>query len=457
MKRAYRAEDIRRVEAQYISEGVPLMERAAHAIALRTLEILKMQRGAYGSRVLLLVGVGDNGGDALFAGALLLARGVQVEAFALAEKCHPAGSAEFNRRGGGWVAGIDHRYDLVIDGYLGLGARAGVALDVVNQLMPLSMMPMLSIDLPSGINADGEGVHMPALVPDHTLAIGCWKVAHLLLEAGLGECELAEIDVAFENLTPALVAFEDEDVQGLLPIENSASHKYRRGTLGVIAGSDTYPGAGILTLRAALAMGIGMVRSYNIRLSEQYFVEVPEVVSAPGKIDALVVGPGVDSLSTEECAVVLNHLESGGIALLDAGAISFLAHIPQEHRGQVLITPHHGEFAAHFPLHAEKLESDSLECALQFVQEYGCHLLLKGPRTLILSPDEVPVVNMRGSAALATAGSGDVLAGVIGNLMARTGSVRDSAVAGAYIHGKAGERLTAGASELIELLPFALR
>jgi len=83
--------------------------------------------------------------------------------------------------------------------------------------------------------------------------------------------------------------------------------------------------------------------------------------------------------------------------------------------------------------------------------------LLKGPRTLILSPNEVPVVNMRGSAALATAGSGDVLAGVIGNLMARTGSIRNSALAGAYIHGKAGESLTAGASELIEILPFALR
>ena len=457
MKRAYCAADIRRVEGTYQSRGVPLMERAAHAIAQHVFAILKDEHGVYGSRVLLLVGAGDNGGDALFAGALLVSRGVQVEAFALAEKCHPAGSAEFNRRGGRWVADMDQSYDLMIDGYLGLGARAGISLDVVKQLMPLSKVPMLSIDLPSGINADGEGLDMPAFDPDHTLAIGCWKVAHLLLETGLGECELAEIDVAFENLTPALVAFEDEDVHELLPIVNVTDHKYRRGTLGVIAGSDTYPGAGILTIRAALAMGIGMVRSYNIRLSEQYFVEVPEVVSAPGKIDALVVGPGVDSLSTEECAVVLNHLESGGIALLDAGAISFLAHIPQEHRGQVLITPHHGEFAAHFPLHAEKLESDSLECALQFVQEYGCHLLLKGPRTLILSPDEVPVVNMRGSAALATAGSGDVLAGVIGNLMARTGSVRDSAVAGAYIHGKAGERLTAGASELIELLPVALR
>ncbi|NBO09505.1 MAG: NAD(P)H-hydrate dehydratase, partial [Actinobacteria bacterium] len=171
----------------------------------------------------------------------------------------------------------------------------------------------------------------------------------------------------------------------------------------------------------------------------------------------LVAGPGLLSLSTIQQQAVKDHLAIGGILLLDAGAIPFLEQIPTEYRQNILITPHHGEFATHFPDFSAQLQSNPLESAQRFVGAYGCHLLLKGPRTLIVSPDEIPVVNMRGSAALATAGSGDVLAGIVGNLMARTGSIRNSAIAGAFIHGKAGESLTAGASELIEILPFALR
>jgi hydroxyethylthiazole kinase-like uncharacterized protein yjeF len=303
------------------------------------------------------------------------------------------------------------------------------------------------------MNADGEGLDQPALVPTSTVAIGSWKIAHLLSESGLGVSELADIGVDYENEISALVSFEDSDVHELLPSEIESDHKYRRGVLGVMAGSETFPGAGILSIRAALALGIGMIRAE----SREFFSEVPEVVTAPGKIDALIVGPGLISLTQAQERATLEHLANGGIALFDAGALPFLENIPAEQRQQILITPHHGEFATHFATFAEKLLANPLECAQNFVGAYGCHLLLKGPRTLIVSPGEIPVVNMRGSVALATAGSGDVLAGIIGNLMARTGAIRNSAIAGAYIHGKAGENLTAGASELIEILPFALR
>ncbi|CAB5075920.1 unannotated protein [freshwater metagenome] len=453
MKRAYRAADVRRVEAEYISRGVPLMERAAHAIAHQALQMLKSEHGAYGRRVLLLVGSGDNGGDALFAGAVLLARGVQVEALALTSSFHEAGGQDFLHRGGRWITELTRSYDLVIDGFLGLGARAGLSPEVQNALSSIKGIPTLAVDLPSGMSADGEELDQSSLASDLTLAIGSWKIAHLISESGLGVAELADIGVSYENERPTLISFEDSDVHDLLPTESVSDHKYRRGVLGVIAGSETFPGAGVLSIRAALALGIGMIRTE----SREFFSEVPEVVTAAGKIDALIAGPGLRSLSKIQEQAVEDHLATGGIVLLDAGAIPFLEQISTEHRQNILITPHHGEFATHFPDFSAKLQSSPLDCARSFVGAYGCNLLLKGPRTLIVSPDEIPVVNMRGSAALATAGSGDVLAGIIGNLMARTGSIRNSAIAGAYIHGKAGESLTAGASELIEILPFALR
>ena len=453
MKRAYRAVDVRRIEAEYIARGVPLMERAAYAIAHQAVQVLKSEHGAYGRRVLLLVGSGDNGGDALFAGALLLARGVQVEALALTSSFHTAGGQAFLHRGGRWITELARSYDLVVDGFLGLGARPGLSLEVQNALSSIHGIPVLAVDLPSGMNADGEDLNQSSLAAECTLAIGTWKIAHLISDSGLGIAELADIGVSYESESPALISFEDSDVRKLLPTESVGDHKYRRGVLGVIAGSETFPGAGVLVIRAALAMGIGMIRSE----SREFFAEVPEVVTAPGKIDALVAGPGLLSLSTIQQQAVKDHLAIGGILLLDAGAIPFLEQIPTEYRRNILITPHHGEFATHFPDFSARLQSNPLESAQRFVGAYGCHLLLKGPRTLIVSPDEIPVVNMRGSAALATAGSGDVLAGIVGNLMARTGSIRNSAIAGAFIHGKAGESLTAGASELIEILPFALR
>ena len=429
------------------------MERAAHAIAHHALEMLTENHGAYGRRVLLLVGSGDNGGDALFAGGVMLSRGVQVEALALTSSVHEAGGQEFVRRGGRWVNELTYSYDLVIDGFLGLGARPGISLEVLSALTEIQGVPTLAVDLPSGISADGEGIDQPALIPTVTVAIGCWKIAHLLSESGLGLSELVDIGIDYESEIPALVSFEDPEVRELLPTEIGSDHKYRRGVLGVIAGSETFPGAGILSIRAALALGIGMIRTE----SREYFSEIPEVVTAPGKIDALIVGPGLISLTQAQEQATLEHLANGGITLLDAGALPFLEKIPTEARQQIIITPHHGEFAKHFATFAVTLHANPLECARRFVDAYGCHLLLKGPRTLIASPGEIPVVNMRGSVALATAGSGDVLAGIIGNLMARTGTIRNSAIAGAYIHGKAGESLTAGASELIEILPFALR
>ena len=453
MKRAYSAACVRRVEAEFLSRGAPLMERAAHAIAHHALEMLTENHGAYGRRVLLLVGSGDNGGDALFAGGVMLSRGVQVEALALTSSVHEAGGQEFVRRGGRWVNELTYSYDLVIDGFLGLGARPGISLEVLSALTEIQGVPTLAVDLPSGISADGEGIDQPALIPTVTVAIGCWKIAHLLSESGLGLSELVDIGIDYESEIPALVSFEDPEVRELLPTEIGSDHKYRRGVLGVIAGSETFPGAGILSIRAALALGIGMIRTE----SREYFSEIPEVVTAPGKIDALIVGPGLISLTQAQEQATLEHLANGGITLLDAGALPFLEKIPTEARQQIIITPHHGEFAKHFATFAVTLHANPLECARRFVDAYGCHLLLKGPRTLIASPGEIPVVNMRGSVALATAGSGDVLAGIIGNLMARTGTIRNSAIAGAYIHGKAGESLTAGASELIEILPFALR
>lgn len=423
------------------------MDRASFAIAARAADLLAdIHGGVYGSEVLLLVGPGANGGDALFAGAHLAKRGAVVSAWMSGAKAHTEAMTVFLAAGG--RIGLIDDADLIIDGIVGMGSKGAL-----EELPELPDSFLLSIDLPSGVHPDSgvvDGLHIDA---DLTLATGAYKVAHLVdpAHSSCGVIELIDLDLDFSGEEAICESWQSDDVADLLgaiEVDPSIADKYRNGVLGICAGSEEFPGAGILCTDAALSAGVGMVRYYS---SVEIRSERPEVVVGEGKCQALVVGPGLTEFEKAR-----DLLQSAFPAVVDAGAIEFVA----DARPDTVVTPHAGELARLLQVDRSWVEANRLEAAQKAAQQLGCIVLLKGSTTVIAATDAV-AVNPTGSSALATAGSGDVLAGIIGAFLARGANAFDAAVAGAWIHGIAGAHseelnLHGGASSIASMIPVAI-
>lgn len=441
MRYAYSAQTVRDIEAR--AQG-DLMAHAAFAIASRAADLLVDLHGrVYGSRVLLLVGPGSNGGDALFAGAHLAKRGAQVQAWLTHDRFHEEGMRTFLAVGGRRIAEIPTDADLVIDGIVGMGSRGAL------QSVPaLADSFVLSIDLPSGVDPDTGQIHGPHLDADLTLATGAYKAAHFIDPAheACGVVELIDLELPFDPADAVLCeSWQRDDVARLLnsiAIDSTTVDKYRRGVLGLCAGSQTYPGAGALCVEGALGAGVGMIRSYSGAIDGY-----PEVVTTDGQVQAVVIGPGVT-----EFGLAIELLAREVPAVVDAGAI---AHCPQA-RPRTVLTPHAGELARYLEVDRQWIEEHRLAAVVRAAQQSQMIVLLKGSTTLIASPDGRVAINPTGTAALATAGSGDVLAGIVGALLARGAEPFDAAVAGAWIHGVAGSFAEVGASAIAAMVPAAI-
>ncbi|MYR14934.1 NAD(P)H-hydrate epimerase, partial [Streptomyces sp. SID724] len=270
MRRAYSVETVRAAEAalmQRLPEG-ELMRRAAAGLAVACGDLLRRNGRVYGSRVLLLVGSGDNGGDALYAGARLARRGAGVRALLLApDRAHPGGLAALLAAGGQVVDGPDGLgvLDLVVDGITGIGGRGGLREDATGLLHTVTRdrTPVLSVDLPSGVEADTGEVHGDAVRADATVTFGTYKPGLLIDPAAehAGALRLVDIGLGPELPEPPdLEALQYADVAALLPAPGPESDKYRRGVVGVVAGSERYPGAAVLAVAGALHGGAGAVR-----------------------------------------------------------------------------------------------------------------------------------------------------------------------------------------------------
>jgi len=460
MRYAYFADDIRSIESRAQAE-LPqgtLMQRAATGVA--TLAIRLLQQGVghvFGAKVVLLVGSGDNGGDALYAGALLAERGANVTALLIGREAHVGGLAAC-RDAQVFITGtpseIDfEEIDLVIDGILGIGGSGGLRPDAAQVVSLLSKDSLvLSVDLPSGIDSDSgqtQGAHVSA---DITAVCGVLKPAHLVDPgaSASGVCELIDLGIDFSKTSSKIEVWQSSDVQTSLPKLGHGSDKYRRGVLGVVAGSSQYPGAGALVCGGALATGIGMLR-YLGKASETVIGEHPEVVRAQGRVQAWVVGPGlIDVIDDEYIAMAIESVEP---LIVDAGALRVL---PKE-RPNTLITPHAGELAALLEVDRVDVEKRSLHFAKIAADVFGVNVLLKGSTTLIVSPTGRIAANPTGTSRLATAGSGDVLAGVIGALAASGLDLFSAAAAGAWLHGLAGRVMPgSGASDIAGAISTAI-
>ncbi|MEU1326882.1 NAD(P)H-hydrate dehydratase [Streptomyces microflavus] len=479
MRRAYSVETVRAAEAalmKRVPEGA-LMQRAAAGLAVACGDLLRRTGRVYGSRVLLLVGSGDNGGDALYAGARLARRGAAVRALLLSpDRAHAGGLAAFLAAGGQVAEGADGlgALDLVVDGITGIGGRGGLREDAVALLRAVTRdrdrTPVIAVDLPSGVEADSGEVHGEAVTADATVTFGTYKPGHLIDPAAehAGALRLVDIGLGPELPEPPdLEALQYADVAALLPVPGGESDKYSRGVVGVVAGSERYPGAAVLAVAGALRGGAGAVR-YVGPGADAVIARFPEALvhagppSKAGRVQAWVVGPGLgDGRWAEEA--VADVLGADVPVLVDADGLRLLdAETVRTRTAATVLTPHAGEAAALLGVAREEVEAGRLAAVRELAARYRATVLLKGSTTLVAEARDTLVrVNPTGTAWLATAGSGDVLSGLTGSLLAAGLAPRDAASVGAYLHGLAARHGSGGApvsaQDVADSIPAAWR
>ncbi len=470
-----------------------LMQRAAAGLAATCMRLLGQ---VYGSRVVVLAGTGDNGGDAIYASARLAGRGSRVTVVQVGPRLHEAGAGTLVSAGGRVIEATDPEVapaiaaaDLIIDGILGIGGHGGLR-EPAAKLAGLTARAaangavVVATDLPSGVDADTGEVAGAAIRADVTVTFGTVKPG-LLIDPGAsyaGSVELVDIGLG-PHLTaaPGVMALQSADVAALLPEPGAESDKYRRGVLGVLAGSEKYTGAAVLSVGGAIRGGAGMVRLVSARhaveVVRQHWPEAVVTVIDPadpaaavaeaGRVQAWAAGPGLGT-GDEAAALIGAVLRTPLPVLVDADGLTVLGTHPDllaRPPGAVtLITPHAGELARLLGTGHDEIEARRLESARRAAAELGAIVLLKGSTTVVATPDAaVPVyVNPTGTPWLATAGSGDVLSGLAGALLAQGArSAQAAAAAAAFLHGLAG-RLAArdapiGAADIIAALPAAIR
>src|SRR3954447_7125946 len=441
------AEAMRAAEQAAIDRGTSveqLMERAGAALAEA------VYRFAGPTSVLVLCGPGNNGGDGYVAARRLAERGVAVRI--AASRDPKSDAAKCARRA--WAGEVESLSEatthapLLLDCLFGTGLKRGLEGSVIDQFLRLSGGAVVKVacDLPSGIEADSGAQLSDVPAFDMTVTFGALKPAHRLHPAmhKCGRVVLGDLGIAaafdwHEIATPA--------VPGLKP----GGHKYDRGLVHALAGK--MPGAIALAAKAAERAGAGYVRVSTSRHIENIPASVVQVDTAEvndERIGCLLVGPGMGDIPQ----VLTLALTSKASKVLDADAISHLGD-PARLRGQdAVITPHEGEFSRLFG----EITGTKPERALQAAQMSGAVVVYKGPDTIVASPDGRIGFRPPAPAWLASAGTGDVLAGLIAALRARGLPAFEAACAGAWLHGRAAE--IAGpqmiADDLGEAIPAAL-
>ncbi|MDF1603558.1 NAD(P)H-hydrate dehydratase [Nocardioides sp. YIM 152315] len=454
MRRAHTVEQVRAAEAELMARlpGGALMQRAAAGLAYAVVDLLG---SAYGRRVLLLVGSGDNGGDALYAGALLARRGAGVEAWLLSDHAHEGGIAALRAAGGRVIDGSPARPEVVVDGIVGIGGRPGLRPEAQRALALVEGVPVVAVDTPSGVDVDTGELDGPHVSAHVTVTFGTHKVAHLVDPASQHCGVVHLVDLGLELPDPTVEALQPEDVAALLPRPAPDAHKYTRGVVGVRAGSAHYPGAALLSVAGAGSGLVGMVRYVGpAEVADRVRLRHPEVVGA-GRVQAWVVGSGGGAHAGDELRAAL---ADDVPTLVDADA---LAHLPERVPPETVLTPHAGELAAMTGADRADVEARPLHHARTAAARYGCTVLLKGRHTLVADPDGRVRTTTTGTPWLATAGAGDVLGGLVGALLAGGLTAYDAASVGSWLHGAAATLAGHGgplvASDIAAAIPDAVR
>ncbi|MDY4678079.1 bifunctional ADP-dependent NAD(P)H-hydrate dehydratase/NAD(P)H-hydrate epimerase [Bifidobacterium tsurumiense] len=560
---AYVVNHIREFEEPLLRAGVPLMTQAAAAIAHVACGVLasRPENRPRNQRIVVLCGSGNNGGDGLYAGAILADKGFDVCAIAVGATLHDGGLAALLQAGGklfhlcdffdtpdscdGSIEGhivkstpaeaveLVSRADVVLDAITGIGAQGplrGVAKELVNAInhseawqsctqstdrahmqcdCTESPRPsVIAVDAPSGIGVDDGSMPGDMLAADVTITFGALKPCLILPPAcfSCGRIIVVDFDFPLHTASPVARAMDADIARKTIRLPQHTDSKYSRGVVGLITGSAQYPGAAVLSAEAAARSNVGMVRYLGPdRASNMVLAQLPEAVLSPGRVQSWIVGSGVpdtdDAYDTqrEHIASLLkrytddaagtdlhdvdtveigaagnndperndipssHHGSATDIPLcVDAGALSLL---PQRVSGRVIITPHSGELSRLLKRYGESVTAQEINAepyrwARRIQQLTGATVLLKGACTIVVGPDingDIRTITVDSAPSwLATAGAGDVLAGVMGALLAQTEAMTDPnsqtpnftadiAASAAFIHGNAA-RAAAGMS-----------
>ena len=439
MRYYYSAEAIRDAEAPLLAslpDGV-LMRRAAYGLTTVIARELQTRTGGIaGRRVCAVVGSGDNGGDALWAATFLRRRGAAADAVLLnPERTHAKALAAFRRAGGAVVESISATTDLVIDGVVGISGR-GPLRPTAAAVFAATVAPVVAVDIPSGVDVHTGAVDGPHVRAAVTVTFGGLKPVHALADCGRVEL----IDIGLDLAPAGLAGLDADDVKALWPVPGPHDDKYTQGVTGVLSGSAVYPGAAVLSTGAAVAATSGMVR-YAGSAAEQVLSHWPEVIAAPspeaaGRVQAWVVGPGLGTDQGAQDALRF-ALDTDLPVLVDADALTLLAQDPDlviERTAPTVLTPHAGEYQR---LAGAPVGTDRVAAAQDLAERLGATVLLKGNVTVVAEPGGTTYLNPAGQSWAATAGSGDVLSGLIGALLAAGLSPGTAAAAGAFVHARA--------------------
>lgn len=447
MRGVYSVEQVRAAEHELMArlpDGA-LMARAAAGLAV---ECVRLLGRTYAAQVVVLAGAGNNGGDALYAGAQLARRGARVSAVLLnPERAHPGALAAFRRAGGRLAPAAPEAVrgaDLVLDGIVGIGGHGGLRDAAVPLAAAARHVLTVAVDVPSGVDATTGAAGESCIHADVTVTFGALKTGLVVGDGAelSGEVRLVDIGLAATLPEPDVRVLEAADLAAVLPVPTARDDKYTRGVTGVIAGSAAYPGAGVLCTGAAVDGGSGMVR-YAGTAADAVRARRPEVVVHEGgapqelRVQAWTVGSGI---GTDDGArdLLAAALSSDVPVIVDADGITLLGKHPELLRGRqapTVLTPHDREFARI----ADGPGADRLASARAAARDLGAVVLLKGNATVVAAPGGQAWVNTTGTPWLATAGSGDVLSGLIGALLATGIDPPLAAAAGAYVHGVAGQ------------------
>lgn len=448
-----------------------LMARAVEGLA----EVVAARVAQLGAEtVVALVGRGNNGADALYAVAHLAESGVSCAAAVDVGQVHAGALEAAQAAGVVLVTGAEAvediaEADIVVDGIVGLDGRPGLPEESAAWVAAIpDDAHVIAVDLPSGQAADGTAFDPNGVFADETVTFSVAKPVHLLppTEQACGILTVVDIGLTFDT-EPAVVRLTFDDVADLWPVPGPDDDKYSRGVVGIVAGGEQYSGAAVLAVTAAVEAGAGMVRYVGTPTPEGLVrAAVPEAVHGPGRVQAWVVGPGLDVTSTRREAttqldVARAALAGGEPVLVDAGGLDLVDDDVIELRRDrsTLLTPHAGELATLLtrlragrrsrkstPVERRAVETEPVRHARALAERTGMTVLLKGSTTLVVSADLTDPVRSQADAPpwLATAGAGDVLAGLIGMLLAAGLAPADAGALGALVHGVAADRAGAG-------------
>jgi len=505
------ASDIRRMDERAEKEfgltKLLLMENAGYSLVLAMERVLGSVEG---KRVAIFCGKGGNGGDGMCAARHLVSHGASVVVALVGSKAELQGEpaimcAILDKMGLGphevrvdadlpWVQAATGAADIVVDALLGVGSRppASGIFDPIVQIINASMKPVVSVDIPTGLDADTGAVPGNCISATLTVALGLPKRGLVLYPGTMrvGKLVTADLTLPISLLTdPAITAdiLLPEEVAELMPVRHPQAHKHSVGRALMVAGSRAMPGATALASEATLIAGAGMVY-LAIPGSVAVVGRRAEVISRPqaetpsgnlseaalddilrvsAEMHAVGIGPGMGVEDTTR-RLIMKVLEALSCpVVVDADGLNALANaggkIPPGKYGRIL-TPHSGELARLLGVTVESVEADRLESALRASGQYGSIVILKGARPVIAEPGGRLFIVPTGNPGMATAGSGDVLTGILTALLAQRVPPLSAALLGAYVHGLAGDMardaltdISMTASDIKAFIPSAFR